>query len=190
MKDIRVGIFQGSSPIEPSVANLVRYLAEMQYIGYSEKRRGIELLIIPHGTGVSPFLRTFIHKNKTVIPSLPTDPYALFFLEYTLQYYVESEIPIFFLGESAAYPWDSVGKTAIVNQSLHFIENDNQDVEILERDSDRILGFKIKNSYGFLNPNSPTCSSTLGGLITKIRLEVNSIQNPGEEPETEAVYVW
>lgn len=182
---IKIGIL-GAPSLDYAVVNMIRYFATPQILDYGDRRSQIEILVI-HGIGVNPLLRTFIFKEGSVIPSIAPDPYVMMMCEYNLGWYLDLEIPIILLGDAAVYGWDLArNKTAVTSKGFHLVPN-NTEVTILEGDPP--TAFQWNRVYGFLDPTSRLVSATILELVNQIKREINSQQDnitlePIEQPKT------
>lgn len=180
MRAIKIGLLQGVDIFPVSISTKLRYLADTQIVQHNERRSNVEALIIPPNVGVNPCLRTFIHGNRSVLPFERVDPYVMYFMEYNLQHYVDLKIPVIALGDSAVYIWSYLGgKTAVISNGYNLISP--PEVDIIEKNSDLIVGFMSNNLYGFININSAKSSSTIFTIIQDKIKESNDTSRDFEE---------
>ena len=125
--------------------NTLRAIGEIKYVDCMEKRY-VECLIIPHNGGLYPSVEAF----GTYIPEKPMSNQLERFRVYTLESYIEKEIPIIGIGDGAALLWAHLGnKVAESRSTIICLPKNIHKGKVIDGDEISVTAFADNNMYGF-----------------------------------------
>lgn len=176
MKRIKVGLVISPQMIDSLAAtfNILQGVGEVLFLAPDDRRPVVDIVVLPN-VGITPNLACFIHNGYSGIPISPMCPFLERF-RLNLDYYIENEIHVIGLGESAAILWDLLSqKCAVTTLGTQLICPDDlpAHIQVVGKRDYFIDGFTSNLLHGF-KYTSAAFSSHITNLKQNMLLDLTS----------------
>ncbi len=139
-KKVRFGLLHSPHAEWEPLYNTIQCIGEYRPIYANDRNPHIDVLILP-SAGINPNLPCFIHGDFYGLPAKLMCPFIERFRVHSLQFYLDHEIGVVGVGDSAVILWDLLkGKAAIDSQKVSMLRGNVNAVTF--GDEEQIEGFE------------------------------------------------